>query len=329
MRLFLLLLLMGSSPSVFSNPFKIDTPSREETTEEQYLEIQSQLKTIQISPLLDSLYSKKKPSFWQSKKDGLRKKEDFLGRMSRGIRQTLIDPASHKIPQKKLTQINQGGDFCIVSFASFDGCYSDLLSKLPESLKKTGFNGHFLSISGGFPNPTGKEIQYSGVPYSFKIFAMLEAEKLGFSKVLWIDAGLEPLKDPSPLFAWIEKSGSFFNPRKNGKRYLLPNTREVLLQETGSDMHSTTCIRARVIGLDLKSENAKNLIKDYYHLVELGTPFMSCFPEEFVIGALLNKEPQKWPFQPFEKLVKSERKLHGKPRSSAKEEGFFFLLQHH
>lgn len=326
MRPFLLLLLIGSTITAFSNPFKIDTPSQEEFTEQQYLDIQSKLKSIHLSPLLDSLYPQKKFFSWPSKKEQLRKKEDFLGRISRGVRQTLID---HRAPKKQLFQINKGSDYCIVSFTSYDGSYPSLIEKIPAALEKTGFNGYFLSLQGGFPNPTGREIQYSGVPYSFKIFALLEAEKLGFSKVLWIDTALEALKDPSPLFAWIEKTGCFFHPKKNGKRYLLPSTRETLIQETGSDMHNTTCIRARIIGLDLKTQKAKDLIKDYYHLVEMGTPFVSCFPEEFVIGALLNKDPKKWPFQPFCKLVKNERKLHGKPRSSAQEEDFFFLLQHH
>lgn len=317
------------SSSLFCNPFKIDTEIKTDLSTQDYIEIQQKLQAIDIHPTLEASYPEKKSFtfFWQ--RPSIQKKEDFAGRMSRGTRQTLIDLSQEKIPQKKLIQINEGGDDCIVSFCSYDGIYHNLQQEIPEALKKTGFNGHVLLMTGGFPNPTGKEIQYSGVPYCFKIFALLEAQKLGFHKVLWIDAALLPLHNPKPLFSWIEEKGCFFHPRKNASRYLLPQTQKVLLEKTGCDMTATTCIRARIIGLDLLSEKVKNLIAEYYSLVELGTPFMSCFPEEFVLGALIGKNPEAWPFQPFNKLVKSERKLHGQKTEQIEEEGFFFLLRHH
>ena len=312
-----------------ANPFKISLPINPDLSTEHYIEAQEKLRAIDINPTLDNLYPKKTPFTWPGQRPEIQKKQDFQGRMSRGIRQTLINLPEGKKPEKKLIQINKGGDCCIVSFASYDGNYTKLLEAIPETLKKTGFNGFFLSMTGGFPNPTGKEIQYSGVPYCFKIFALLEAEKLGFSKVLWIDAAFLPLKNPEPLFDWIEKNGCFFQSKKNAKRYLLPATREILLKETGSDMYETPCIRARIIGLDLKTQKAKDFIQDYYALVELGTPFISCFPEEFVIGALLAKKPSNWPFETFTHLVMNERKLQGKNYQWAQESGYFFLLQEH
>ena len=72
----------------------------------------------------------------------------------------------------------------IVSFASYDKNYYTLLKSIPAALEKCGFNGYFLYRMGGFPNPTGIEIQYIGVPYAFKIFMMVEAQKMGFDQVL-------------------------------------------------------------------------------------------------------------------------------------------------
>ncbi len=322
--LFLLLL----TSSLFCNPFKLEIEPKEDFSLEEYVQIQKQLHALSITPVLDQLYPQKKSSFFR-RKPALQKKQDFEGRMSRGIRQTLIDLEQEKIPQKKLIPINGGGSYCLVSFCSFDGVYAQMQEKIPQALEKTGFKGHVLLLTGGFPNPTGKEIQYSGVPYCFKIFSLLEAQKLGFEKVLWVDAALLPLKNPQPIFSWIEQNGCFFQARKNSSRYLLPQTHSILLEKTGSDMQKLPCIRARLIGLDLASDKAKKLIQDYYDLVELGTPFMSCFPEEFVLGALIGKNPQLWPFQTFDKLVKSQRKLHGKNENQITEEGFFFLLKNH
>lgn len=306
--------------SLLTNPFLIKAPS-----EEDFSKIQDEARTLDLNPLLDSLYPP--TPFWR--KNPLQKKSDFSGRIHRALRQTLIDVANNKLPIKKLIPINGGGDNCIVSFASFDGVYPRFLEAIPTALETVGFKGNFLMLIGGYPNPTGKELQYLGVPYAFKIFAMLEAQKLGFNKVLWIDASFSPLKDPTPLFDWIEKEGSFFHVKKNNSRYLLPATKEVLLAKTGVDMYTTPCIRARIIGLDFSRAYAKKLVEDYYELVELGTPFLSCFPEEFVLGALLAKSPKEWKAQPFTHLVKNARKLHGKDLEWAQKEGFFFLLHQH
>ncbi len=317
------------STTCLANPFLINIPAKEHLEEADFIEIQAKLRSLNTQLLIDNLYPKELPFTWFWQKPSLQKKSDFVGRISRGARQTLIDISLDKKPLKELIKINEGGDSCIVSFASYDGIYPSLLDAMPKALKKTGFNGHFLLLKGGFPNPTGNEIQYSAVPYSFKIFALLEAKKLGFHKVLWLDTALVPLKDPKPLFDWIEKTGCFFHPRKNAKRYLLPQTQALLLKKTGVDMYETPCIRARIIGLDLSTQKVQSLIRDYYHMVELGTPFLSCFPEEFVLGALLGKSKENWPFQPFTNLVKNARKLHGKDIEWAQKEEFFFLLEQH
>jgi hypothetical protein len=326
MKLVFLLLL---TPSLFCNPFKIDWEEKEDLSPSDYVKVEQDLQKLSIAPTLDLLYPEKTPSSWFYKKKVIQKKQDFEGRMSRGIRQIMIDTSKGLIPKKELIPINGGGNFCIVSFCSYNDIYHKLQQEIPKALEKVGFHGHVLLMTGGFPNPTGKEMQYAGVPYSFKIFSLLEAEKLGFQKVLWIDAALLPLANPEPLFHWIEEKGSFFHSRKNSSRYILPETQKILLEKTGSDMYITPCVRARIIGLDLSLPKAKALIKDYYELVELGTPFMSCFPEEFVLGALIHKNPEEWPFHPFEKLVKSERKMHGKTQEQVEKMGFFFLLRHH
>jgi len=314
-----------SSFSLIANPFLIEVAPKETLEQEDFAQAQDKARSLDLNPLIDSLYPA--TSFWR--KNSLQKKSDFSGRIHRALKQTVIDRENSKLPIKKLTAINGGGDNCIVSFASYDGVYPKLLEAIPDALEKVGFKGNFLMLLGGYPNPTGKEIQYLGVPYAFKIFAMLEAQKLGFNKVLWIDASFAPLKDPTPLFSWIEKEGSFFHLKKNNNRYLLPATRDVLLKKTGVDMYSTPCIRARIMGLDFSRPNTQKLIQEYYDLVDLGTPFLSCFPEEFVIGALLAKSPKDWPAQPFTHLVKNARKLHGKDVEWAQKEGFFFLLNQH
>jgi hypothetical protein len=313
----------------YGSPFTLDIKPQENLQEGDWVQIQSELKTLEISKVLDPIYPKNLSSkkTWFTKPQ-LKKKSDFLGRISRGVRQTLIDPKNGKFPKKTLLSINGGGDCCVVSFASYNGPYAKELETIPKELEQVGFQGHFLLMTGGFPNPTGKEITYAAVPYCFKIFALLEAKKLGFKKVLWIDATMQPLQNLKVLFEEIEKKGYFFQLKKNGKRYLLPSTRDVLLTETGIDMYKTPSIRAQVFGFDLENAHIQTLIQEYYRLVELGTPFLSCFPEEHVLGALVAKD-NYFKQNLFPHLVRIGKKSSRKEASWAKEEGYFFFLKQH
>jgi len=303
------------------NPFVIDIEDKTPLSLEDYRDIQDKLRQKSLKETLDSLYPKKSPFTWPWKHAFLKDRADFQGRIERGIHQTLIDTSKEQLPKQELIRIHEGGDYCIVSYSSFDGIYPDLIEQIPKALEATAFQGYFLKIVGAFPNPTGKEARYAGVPYAFKLFAMQEAAKLGFSKVLWIDAALLPLRDLTPLFLWIEETGCLLQYQKNGKRYLLPKTRDLLLQETGIDMYNTKSLRARVIGLDFEQHKTQELLADYIHLVDLGTPFCSCFPEEFVLGALLAKTPFVWPQHLFQELVAHEGKKHS-------QHAFFLLRQH-
>ncbi len=136
---------------------------------------------------------------------------DFLGRCTRSIYQTLIDPEKEFFPKQELVKINNSGDRCVVCCVPFGGKYPGYLQTIAEGLIETGLNGYFLYYLGGWPNPTGKEIRYVAVPYSFKIFAMVEAKRLGFNHVLWVDLACYPLKNIEPLFDIIAKNGALLN----------------------------------------------------------------------------------------------------------------------
>ncbi len=186
---------------------------------------------------------------------------------------------------------------------------------------------------GGFPNPTGKEIQYAGVPNSAKIFMMLEAQKLGFKKVLWIDSNILPLRNPTPFFVWIETRNYFLRGWKvptNGWEFIFPATRALLQKELGVDVVNTNYIDTRIFGLRMDTPLAQKLIADYYRMVELEKPFLSCFPEDFVLSAILGQpEFSSWkPFnmdvllQSFEQFPPTPEKLQ-----FLKNEGCFFYQQ--
>lgn len=266
---------------------------KENLSHEDFIQIQEILlaKQKDLGVLVRKLYPTEKPGYLPL--------EDFMGRCLRGVRQILIDPTQGWLPEVRLEKINEGGDRCIVTSVPYLRQYPELARSKVEQLRKVGFNGYYLYFVGGYPNPSGKEIQYVGVPYALKIFAMLDAQKRGFQKVLWIDSAAMPLKDPAPLFEELEKRGAFIHgwgAPKDFWRYIFPETRQLLKKLTGTDVLHTFYINSVVFGLKMDTKLAHEFIDTYFSMLKLGTPFLSCFPEECVFMAIYGqrKFKKKW-----------------------------------
>lgn len=326
---FYCIVLLGCFTTCYAqNPFAIDFPSKKDISNEDYVNIQKQLRTINVDALLREKYAGTLPGTIEFK--------DLYGRCVKGIRQMLIDPDQNFFPLVRLEKIGNGGKNCIVTCGPYSGVYADLIKQKKAQLEETGFNGYYLYRIGGFPNPTGKEIQYVGVPYSFKIFSMREAYLMGFNNVLWLDSAAIPLRDPTPLFNLMEKKGIVWDGWKTPDdcwRHIFPSTRKLLKELTQTDVLNANYVCTIVFGLKMDTPEAKKLVKTYYDMAELGTPFLSCFPEEFVLTAILG-QPSFKKFQPFsfsrlKKGMSNNQKGTKEDMDRVKKEGYYFFHQKH
>lgn len=321
--LFTILLCLFAN-ALQANPFLIDFPEKKELTTDDYIEVQKKIRAINILPLLQEMYVEN---------IGLSSFDDFKSRCTKALRQNFIDPEKNCFPQKKMVKIGKGGDNCIVNCCPYNMKYPELVNEIPKTLETLGFNGYFFYLVGGYPNPTGKEIKFAGVPYCFKIFMMLEAQQLGFSKVLWLDSAVLPLKDITPVFEKIQTNGCFLMHEMipgYDQRYIFPKTRQLLKELTGKDIIGGRHISTQVFGLKMDAEKTKKFIADYYKMVELGTPFLSCYPEEFVYVSLFQQNEKDWPSVPLFSVLRYQGSNDEKKEAQLlKEQGFYFLLRHH
>ncbi|MGL4348764.1 MAG: hypothetical protein ACRCSV_04845, partial [Chlamydiales bacterium] len=226
--------------------------------------------------------------------------DSFVRRAKIGMEWTFIDKENKKVPKRKLCKINKGSDCCIVCVSSYCKQYPELMLSNIFHLKKSGFNGYYLYFLGEYPNPSGEELQYVGVPYAFKIFALLEAKKLGFNKVLWLDASMQPLRNPEPLFDIIEKQGAFFTTAtslfpwwedRDPQRKLLPQTRDRLFELTNIDAaYSKHYVPATIFGFNMDHPLTSVFIDKYYEIVRDGYGFISDAPEEYVYSCILSQD---------------------------------------
>lgn len=324
-RSFLFTLFLFAHPCIHAeNPFLIPFPDKKELTNDDYVLIQKQLRAVNITPLLKELHADD---------PALVAFEDFQARCTKGLKQTLIDREKGFIPEKKLVKIGSGGGNCVVCCCPYDIAYPELLRSITASLESVGFNGYFYYRIGGFPNPTGKEGKYAGVPYCFKILMMLEAQNLGFNNVLWIDSSILFLKNPTPIFEEIEKQGSFlldFVNRSYDQKRTFPKTKELLTQLTGVDIFKKHFV-TQVFGLKLDNERTKDFVQKYYQFLEMGTPFLSCFPEEIVMASIFLQNESEWPTKYLHTFTIYHNDEEDTPEKiqALKDSRFYFYLRHH
>jgi hypothetical protein len=323
----LALLSFKNSEIVFTNPFNLGISRKEGLTHEDYLQIQEKLssKRDQIEKMVLEMYP--------TDREGYTTQEDFIARCTRGTCQILIDPKKGWFPEVKLEKIGAGGDRCIVTSVPYLRIYPELARAKVKQLQDVGFNGYYLYLIGGYPNPTGVEIQYVGVPYAIKVFAMLEAQKRGFQKVIWVDSATKPLRDPAPLFERLERTGAFIHGwpcPEDVWRFVMPKTLQILKELTGTDVLKSTYVNSIVFGLKMDTKLAKKFIASYYKMLELGTPFISCYPEEIVFSAIYGqgKYKKKWKPHNFPHLLVGEDQTPERIARVTREGAFFMHLRH-
>lgn len=310
------------------NPFVIDIEDKEEYTYQEYVDIQKKLSEKNLDKFLDDLYPTKP----------IKISSDLMkNRCKRGIERKILDLNNQSIPKIQVYKIGTGGDGkkCFVCYTTLLDILCDKSQTIAKSLQDVGYNGHFLLLNGGFPNPTGKEMKYAGVPYSFKIFMMLEAKKLGFEKVIWIDSACLASNPVDFLFDFLEHNHAlfnFFNPNTFEQDSVMNNsyakTVFLLSSLVGRDIRNDKTVNSIVFGLNFNSQNILDFIDEYYEMVKIGLPFLTYFPEETVFTAILNKPKYVHIFNNNHRLIGSMLYAH-EAHVDKHHNRSFFLQRHH
>jgi len=271
------------------NPFIIDVMDQDTYDLNDYIQIQQKLKEKNLDLFFESLYpiDKMRTTLVEMKQ-----------RCTKGIQQQIIDLSANEIPSIKLFKLGNGGDGknCIVCCKPlFIERYKDS-ETIVQSLEEVGFNGHFMILNGGFPNPTGTEMKYAAVPYSFKIFMILEARKRVFDNILWIDSVCYAINNPEPIFDKIKKHDAIFRSfppncfeSDSCNNTVFPKTIEYINNLVNRDIRNDKLVNSIVFGLNLTSPRIIEFIQEYYEMVKQGLPFLSAFPEEVVFASIFNK----------------------------------------
>lgn len=102
---------------------------------------------------------------------------------------------------------------CIVSAGS-GKWYPEGVDRLERSLLYHGFSGA-LELFSSMPNgPNQKPIPahaptHQKIPYALKLTALAIAAEKGYQRILWLDASIVCIRNPSEMFDWIGDQGHY------------------------------------------------------------------------------------------------------------------------
>lgn len=188
---------------------------------------------------------------------------------------------------------------CIVLFASYNGIYPNKVYKQLDELEKCGYSGHVLLRVGGFPNLENGGLKVCYVPYAFKVAFLLEAQRLGYGEVLWLDSAMHPLTNLETIFSAIKEKGYFFT-----NVGFLSDNMSTHLPEAAATLGITTDyynriphISSSILGINMKNEKAVRLLENWFAETENVFPCITCWPEELslsVIAWRLQCRPYSW-----------------------------------
>lgn len=320
------------SVCLYSNPFFFEVPPPQKDQGDFLKKIEENIHKSHIFENINNLFEEEKKEFSLSELELSDLKNHLFKRLLRGVNQRLF---SHD-QKAEVVKIHKGSSCCIVT--TVDGSTNrnpELISQMIKNLDALGFNGYLYYRIAGFPNPTGKEIQYASIPYSFKIFLMLEAYKIGFKEILWVDSRLMPIKGIEPIFDVIKKHHAFLVKDKIMMRAnFLSRALVTLTTLTGVNPLNHYRIATPVFGLDFSFPTSLEVLKKYYECCDNGYPFLSVFPEEHVLSSIFARYQKAFPY--IDSLTSSKFKnlwlydedvsLEESLKKAQKKQFFFFGL---
>ena len=163
------------------------------------------------------------------------------------------------------------GRRCVISLATGKKTFVDCLKRLEESLRRVNFKGDFIYWSDELPPGSPSHFE---APFGFKPFCFMEAKKLGYDQILWMDSALVAIRPLEPIFKILEQKG--YALFKNYTRTLGEWCSDEVLRMnnmTREDAMKIPEVNAAGIGLNLKNAIANEFLRMWHQKATDGRTF--------------------------------------------------------
>lgn len=161
---------------------------------------------------------------------------------------------------------------CVLSLATSDRNYPELLVRLGRSVVESGFAGEFHAWPPGrFPDGCPPHLE---VPFAFKPFCFREARDRGFEALLWLDSSCVVVRPLDQLFRQIEERGHLLV--RQGRFAVGAWASDAALEWFGLSRDEAMAVpevNAAAIGLDLRHPLAREFLDRWHEAALAGVPF--------------------------------------------------------
>ncbi len=194
---------------------------------------------------------------------------------------------------------------CILIYASFNLNFPRGLKRLLKHIIDSDYKGHVLYRLGGWPNEEDGDLALAHVPYAFKPAFMKEAQKLGFKRLLWLDASVLPAANLNDVFAMIEDKGYMLF--ENGKTVGVSMNEEAAAYFglTLEDTYKIPSCCGGFIGLDLTRRDCRTLLDLWHRAAYDRDAFFSFRSDQNALSILLNQLNMK-DYYPLSRIPHAE-----------------------
>lgn len=200
-----------------------------------------------------------------------------------------IDDISRELITVKVMENNL--DSCIYIYSTIDALQIYYAQTLIEAIKASDFRGHIIFQKGGWPNLAEGDLIFAHIPNAYKLCALREARRLGYKKVLWLDANLLPVIKLNKVFTIIGRK-CVFSYKSMFKLKMLFLDREYikLFNLSQNYMNRLYAIYSSILGLDLTDADVQDFIDDWtLQCLYNEKSCFSQFAESALVSRILNE----------------------------------------
>jgi len=223
----------------------------------------------------------------------------------------IIGKSPEQQPQSRLVAVNCAeGDRenCVIVYASLNKNFPGGAKRLASHIEASDYRGHLFYRIGGWPNIEEGDLALAHVPYAFKVSFFREAKRLGFKRVLWLDASILPIVSLNEIFSQIEKRGYFVM----GNSYPVgPFFNEEAAKALGVTLEESFQIpicSAGLFGLDFSYEAAREALDAWTRAARDGAAFFSPRSDQSALSVILYKLGMR-DFAPIATLAHGEKNI--------------------
>jgi len=223
-----------------------------------------------------------------------RKVPDELGDYKEGYASfKVIGTGPKELPQFERLYLKGGAserENCIILYASYNLNYPQGIQRLVKTISDSDYKGHVYYRIGGWPNTANGGLDSIDIPYGFKLCAFKEVQKLGYKRVLWMDASIIPVAKLNSIFSnMIKKQGYFVQANTHTVGKYMNEKCANAFGLTKKDTDAMLSCSSAVIGIDFENEKGKEFFEAWDKISQNPDASLSGRPDQNLISILLHQ----------------------------------------